>query len=513
MKVNIFKIPSENLKSLIKKFEDQNVDLSLKKNETTNDWECKFYLSDKPEIKEISWVKDYASVLSGREIENKIYFAVYLCKKETNIFAMTYGKAHFYVCNFCDHDFGLEMAKRIGNEKDVKQVASKRFAGRKKKEIKSFTRNTKLDSESGESVDYISSGIIEDKQVLFGKNSKFGSSMTVSREDLKVDNITELLEEVIKTLLENPRFSIPKTEILKNETDIAKYEQELLSKIKQNNETITTTSDSHDMVGVDFVFSGSEKYKFSYNRNESRGFDEITLENLRDFIKEKNIQDNDIFKISIKIEKEDQKIYYKKLKEFIEYTVDSENIVLQNGKWIKFNEEYVNQINDLVDSIEVEQTEKEFNKITTTEPEFNYLVETKEGKKKGYKINQKLIDLKYTGGDKDFSKLEIQGNYKVEAWDLQKEDTVYAVKFGTPQKLVYVCNQAVATLEIIRNNANLKKLTPPAKKYCLWLGFKGKLPSKISEINSIILKQQIDSFARKCREIGIEPVLKFSHKI
>ena len=118
----------------------------------------------------------------------------------------------------------------------------------------------------------------------------------------------------------------------------------------------------------------------------------------------------------------------------------------------------------------------------------------------------------YTKDDTDFSKVKIGAGYTVEAWDLRKESTVHAVKFGSTQKLVYVCSQAMTMLDIIRNNANLKKLDNPPERYCLWLGFERSVPEKISNIRSIILKQHIDMFARKCWEVGIVPVLKFSHK-
>lgn len=500
MKINIFKIQSENYESLIQKFE--NIELVSISTITLNNWICDFYLSDNPDINDIAWVKDFQNILSEEEIQNKIYFAVYLCKKDDDIFAMTYGKSHFYVRNFCDIDFGLNMATRIGNEKDVKQIASKRFAGKKKKEIKSFTSNSKLDSESGESVDYVSSSIIESKQSYFGKNSKFGSSMIVSRADLNVDTITDLLEEIIRTLSESQIFPLPKTEIINKDSDISRYDLELLSKIKIPTDDVSTINDSHDLIGVDFVFSGVDKYCFIYGGNKSEKYDEVTLDDLRNFININQIDDNNIFNIKIRIENENQKFYTKKLKQFIEYTNDDEKIVLQNGKWIKFNEEYVNQINELVDSIDIETTENEFQAISTTETIFNDPLQ-----------NTVLSTLNYNASDKDFSQLQINGNYKVEAWDLQKDDTVYAVKFGKSQKLVYVCNQAVATLEIIRNKANLKKLNNFPKKYCLWFGFERSVPEKISKVNSIILKQQIDLFARRCREIGIEPVLKFSQKI
>ena len=102
----------------------------------------------------------------------------------------------------------------------------------------------------------------------------------------------------------------------------------------------------------------------------------------------------------------------------------------------------------------------------------------------------------------------------MEAWDSKKEDTVYAIKFGSTQKLGYVCDQANATLELITKKANIKKLDEDFKSYCLWIGVENKnIPEKLSAIKSIIFKQKIESWARKCSEFGITPKVKISKHI
>jgi hypothetical protein len=87
---------------------------------------------------------------------------------------------------------------------------------------------------------------------------------------------------------------------------------------------------------------------------------------------------------------------------------------------------------------------------------------------------------------------------------------VYAVKFGTAQKLGYGCDQALAVLEILRNQANVREI-PHFERYCLWLGYRvaGDTPlQNISLSGSIILKQKIENWARKCCELGITPVIR-----
>ncbi len=512
MKINIFKIPYDNVLDLKTKF--KKVDLSLQNIETIDDWSCSFYLSKNPEIKDISWVNEYHMFINEK-VENKIYYAVFLCKKNKHVFTLTYGKSHFYVRQFCDDDFGLEIAKRIAKENDIKQIATKRFNSSKKKEIRSYVKTSILNNESGESVEHLNATIINDKKTYFGDKAKFGSSVLLSKKDLEVIEIPEMLDEIINTLKEDPKFNIPKTEEIKNDKEIITYFNLLIGDLLNEDDKVGLTTQSYDIVGTDIVFSGNEKYKYKYYAKESEVFDDLDLKDIVSFIKKYTIPNNKITShLRVEIEDEGRRPFSKPLRDFLSYNIENKNIIYQNGKWIKFNNEYIKQIDDSISNIKLDKTESEFLQIEKTEPEFNYISETPEGKKKGYSVNNELIELGYESADKDFETIQISGNYKVEAWDLKKGNIVYAVKFGNAQKLVYVCNQAINVLEILRNNSAIKQLDKKPEKYVLWLGITNKkLVKNITDLNSIILKQQIDLFARKCRDIGIEPMIKISQKI
>jgi uncharacterized protein (TIGR04141 family) len=118
--------------------------------------------------------------------------------------------------------------------------------------------------------------------------------------------------------------------------------------------------------------------------------------------------------------------------------------MLSHGRWVRFNEDYVEQLDESLDSIAVEETEPELREINVIEGVFNDMDAVK--------------SLGYLGADKDFSKIKVSMSTPIEAWDLYKASTVYAVKFGTTQTLGYACDQANNVLEIIRNNANTRKL-------------------------------------------------------
>src|SRR4051794_28676862 len=168
MKLNIFSVASGNVLLVLEKF----AAVGLKEIHVAEQegWTAAFYFSEEEEPNAIPWVGTFAEFFGDEIPQNLTYFAAYVFQRAGRCFVLTYGKTHFYVRPFCEHDFGIEVAKRIANERDVRQTASKKFAGKKKKEIKSYTSNTALDIESGESVDYLQGSITLDHRAEFGKS-------------------------------------------------------------------------------------------------------------------------------------------------------------------------------------------------------------------------------------------------------------------------------------------------------------------------------------------------------
>lgn len=503
MKINIFKIDKDKEIEMFKKF--TNVNLFKKGSFVSGEWLCDFYLSENPTIKNISWIQNYKSKVEGLDnLENNIYFGVLICKRGLETFAISYGKAHFYLKNFSEESFGLDMAKRIANKEEVKMEAVKRFSGKESRKIKSLFKASELDIDSGESVDYIQANIIQNKINIYGKKSKFGNSIIVTREDLDLDNISHVLDDIFITLNMKSLFELPKIEEIKDITKISEYNQILIKEIKKEN--FETTEDSYSIIGVDFSFSNNKKYVYSHNGKISSEFEDINIFDIKDFIKVNNITDKDILNIKIKIKEDNENEYNKSLFQVIEFVIPEQSVILENGKWKKFNEEYICQLDESIDSISCEDVEDCFKIIDSSrEEDFNDVNK-----------NDKLSQFSYQTADKNFDILKINGNYKIEAWDLIKKDgkdiVSYAVKFGKASNLSYACDQAYNVLEIIRNNANLKKLSDKPNIYCLWFAVDRKnMISKVSEFNSIILKQKIDIFAKKCREVGLIPRIKLSH--
>jgi uncharacterized protein (TIGR04141 family) len=496
MKLNIFSIPEGNVATLKNKFEQ--VGLSPIHVAPDGAWQTAFHFSKEQEPARIPWVETFTDFFGDEKPQNLIYFGAYLFEQPGRCFVLAYGKAHFYIRPLCDHDFGIELAKRLADENDIKQKASKKFAGRRKKEIRSYTSNTRLDIESGESIDYLQAAIIESARQDFGQTAKFGSSALLNAP-IDRGHLGDFLDKLVAVIASSPTFTLPRTVRVTDQAEVTRYDNLLITSIAGGDESTEFTQSGHDLVGVDFVFSGNEQYTLTSRGHRSRDLDDsdLDLAALRNYITSERLGRDEILGIRIKVEAEGQRPYSKSLRDSLDYIVDGENVMLSQGRWLRFNEDYIDQLNTYVDTIAVELTEQEFEAISSTEGAFN--------------DSDTIAALGYVKADKDFSKIRTRASTPIEAWDLQKGDTVYAVKFGTAQKVGYVCDQATAVVEIIRNNANLKKFGKGLRSYCLWFGFKTVAkPTHISEVNSIILKQKIDAWARSCREIGLEPKLKFS---
>ncbi len=499
MRLNIFSIGKEDLPELRKKL--AAIGMPIIHSEEQAGWHSEFYFSNDPKPGTIDWAETFHSYFENvPKPENINYFAVYLFTNGDKAYAVSYGKSHFYLRQFCDYDFGIELAKRIVNEFDTRQTSSKRFAGKRKKDIKSFAANTRLDVESGESVDYLQAAIRANKQDIFGKNGKFGSSAQLTL-DIVPSEIGSLLIKLETEMKNKALFKLPRTTIITEKSEMAKYDDLLVTELLSGAQSSDFTDNSYDLYGVDFVFPNDGKYRVWCPKYEGDlETEQLSITELRKFIKDNKIDRADIQGIKITYIQEGHQKFTRGLKEALDYIASDERVVLSNGKWMRFNQDYLDFLDEYLAGIKVEEPEDGLEEVSGIEKDFN--------------ASKALADLGYVNADRDFSKIKLGNGTPVEAWDLEKGDTVYAVKFGPAQKLGYVCDQALATLELIRNRTARTNKLPNFKQYALWLGYEStpKKPESITKSRSLILKQKIELWARKARELGVEPVIKISRK-
>jgi len=493
MKLNIFRIPMETVGDLEEKL--NAVGLKRIHASEQGEWSTEFYISDPPDPVDIPWVAEFESELASLPAKpsNQMYFGAYIWKSLNSCFAMSFGKTHFYLREFCDTEFGLEMARRICAKDDVRQKAARRYAGQRRKEIRSYKKETQIDIESGESIDYLQAATIDISK--WGRTAKFGASILVV-PSIEHDALSDFMSQVEQELAKPPLFELPRTEVVRDVTEIERFDSALVADVMTENAAFEESG--HQLVGVDFIFSGNQEYSFYRYRDKSANFTELTIGDLRQFIQDNNISADQVLEIKVKITQEDTRAYSLELRKALEYSIEEERVFLQGGKWMKFNEDYASWLDKFLDdAIEIDASmEEEFRIITANEPTFN----------------ASLGDKGYEVADKNFEIITLKG-YRVEAWDLKRGDMVYAVKFGTTQDLGYVCDQASNALDILRNDPGaLNDVRPHA--YCLWMVFERKTElASLSSLRSIILKQKLDAWARKCRDLGIQPMVRISRRV
>ncbi|MGV0674833.1 DUF6119 family protein [Mycolicibacterium fortuitum] len=496
MKVNVFAIASDDVALLREKLESAG--MSTIRTVEQKGWAGDFYYSPDASPRESSWVAPFRAYFTDLPApQSHSPFAVFLFTKDGRSYALSYGKAHFYVRPFCDYDFGIELAKRIAEVDDTRLTASKRFSGRQRKAIRSYSSETRLSVESGESVDYVQAAVLDNLSDQFGSVGKFGTSAQLAL-DISAGDIGQLLDQIDAQLARQPRFSMPRTTLVADELEIARLDKLLLDELQADAGVTEFTQNSYDLYGVDFVFGSTGRYTIKYGRR-SQDVDQLTMLELKNFIAANDVPRERILNIKIAHHQDDGPTYVNEIKRDLDFIADDERVVLTGGRWMRFNQDYLDYLDDYLRAIKVEPTEPQLLETTLKEGDFNASVEVAEA---GYEV-----------ADKDFSIFKTRSKTPIEAWDLKRGSTVYAVKFGTAQKLGYVCDQAMAVVELLRNKADVREI-PEFDSYCLWLGYRGqKLPASIADTGSIILKQKIEAWARATEALGLTPLLKLSRRL
>ena len=497
MKLNIFRIDLDSVDALIAKLEEQHLEEIFSGGQ--GNWHEAFYYSTQHRGGVPPWTKPYGRLLeaAGAKAYSTSPYAAHLFINDTSCFVVSYGRSHFYIRPWCDYDFGTEFAKRIADENDTRQTSGKRFAGTRRKDIKSFANNTALNIEPGESVEFLQAGVIEPHRGSFGKHAKFGTSVLLT-VDVTIESIGELLTKIEAVQATPARFELPRTMLIKDDLEVARLDELLLDELTSSRGLSNFTIETYDLYGVDFVFSHDGEYTLKCPNHPAMPVEHLDIGALKTYIDDNGIPREQILNIKILLTS-DGLTTRTPLKEAIDFIPDEEGsrTILCQGRWTRFNQDYLDALDSSLRTIEVEPCEPEFAVVARDEGAFNSSAE--------------VSAAGYTVADKDFSVLRTKAPTPVEAWDLQRGTRVYAVKIGTPQRLGYVCDQATATLELLRNRANVRKV-PSFSSYCLWLGYRARRPmGDITLSNSIILKMKIEAWARKAQELGVTPVLKISH--
>lgn len=512
-KYNLYKIDKSREANLIEKL--QAVGLSKAGEKTIDDFTLSLYLSKEPEDIDIWWTDVYGDYLATDSIpKNKAYFAIFLVSSPTLLYATSMGKSHFYLKDYCDSDFGINLAERIADNDNLKLKNSKLFGGKKSKTIISYQDNSEFEYDSGESIHYVKAKTIDKEK--WGEVASFGNSVQLQLE-ITPDNLPELVKTVEEELQKEPRIILPRATAINDQTKVAELDQKLAQEIAGTDNSGVVQAAEATVSGVDFVFLDKNHYRIFLDRSRYDVQGELNLAALRSFIQQHNINlAESINEIKIKVSDDDGKGYVKPLKYFLDY-VDDDRHFLLDGKWHIFNQNYIEflqrQINERV-ALETPGVDFSNGSYTQWLNSLSDEDKAKNSYAEFYFNTQREAD-GYTNMDRDITTLERQ--YKIEKLDLYKDGCAYFVKIGTPQKLGYAVDQSVATIKILQSRTstiqhNGTEIKP--KSICLWLILERQTQiEKISDIKSLIFLMKLAEWQRQCSNAGYVPIVRVGYRV
>lgn len=491
-KFNLYKIKLEEELNLLLKFEQ--VGLQKQDPQTVDGFELSFFFSTEPDEVDIWWVSFYRAFLSKElhDLKNKIYYGVLLIKKEKTIFAVSLSKSHFYIKDFCDQDFGLNLAERIANEKDVKIKNTKFFKNKRNKVITSYHNDSSIDFESGESMHFLKARSIEPEK--WGKTVAFGQSVQfVIDNDYKY--LPKLVENIETELKKDPRIHLPKVVPITDEKKIAELDQKLITALEANDGSSAVEESEFTLSGVDFTFSDEYEYSFflekKYKDKSEKGT--LSLERLNTFLSERSLRVKDCLdQIKITVHKQHGRDHSVSFKNYLEYVDENEKLCLIDGKWYVFNQSYINYLRQEIDTLACDITVHSLSLLT----EKDFLDDQE---KNGFKIIHTNLE-------------SVDGKYKVEAGDMVKGDTLYVVKKGEPKQFNYAIDQAIGSVNYLQENNNTiihEGTSYQIKNVCLLLLLsRKKTLTHLFELSSLIFHMKLIDWQRVTRGARLIPTVQ-----
>ncbi|HCC84258.1 MAG TPA: hypothetical protein DEP87_01060 [Candidatus Pacebacteria bacterium] len=345
-KYNLYRIGKDNEGDLVAKLVSSG--LTPQNTITANDWTLVFYLSESPSPVDIWWMDQYSDFIneSGR-YKNTSYFGVLIISNQKLCYAVSLGKSHFYLKDFCDNDFGINLAERIADENNLKLKNSKLYGGQKNKTITSYQNNSDIEFDSGESIHYIKAKSIE--KAKWGETVSFGNSAQFHVEIPPIQ-LPSLIVSIETVLLEPAKIKIPRSVVITDKSLIKQLDEKLILALSEDSSTSIQVQETA-LSGIDFIFVDKNTFKI-YIRGVGlkKVTKELTIKDLKDFVSENNIDLNsDLEKIKVRASNDSESGFTKPLKYFLDYVDEEDNYFLMDGIWHEFNQNYIEFLKTQVD--------------------------------------------------------------------------------------------------------------------------------------------------------------------
>ena len=542
--INLYKIDNQKhdkfIRDLLEKFNCNQIRtnyISNTYNELENFDFC-LYVDTQQNSKNVSWnwISDFFEV-SINEVTSSpraVLVVEYNDNENQSTYAVTFGNSFFIVDKYCDTDFGFNFARKV-KFKGIKTTTSIIPSSKRNKTISSYIDYINFDFSSGESFAKIKANIdIDDEQVLFKSQFEIGSSIKFFIVENNLEYISRsilYIENVINR--ENEENKIPVFSKIKDKSIISSLDEILYASI--TDETPIYISEV-DIIGTWEIFNRSDERILLKYKRYKKYVDYLNEQEIRNFCEEKNIsyQEN-VLDIKVAIFKDEQQIVEKNVKELIDYTDDQNKTILSKGVWYRYNDDYIEYLNESISEIEVRynceynftrevydnflnekfnelQNEDEFKNITTEE-----LCKKIKNKFYAERVFNEILKKEYNFINYDRQLAGING-HNIEIMDLYKDNTMWAVKIGkSSSKLCYAVDQSISALHLYKTN--YIDDIPKIDKVGLWLVLeRGFLPEEnghpdLTKLDMLLLKNKIDYWKKEVRLAGMTPIININYRI
>ena len=447
------------------------------------------------------WIEFYKPVLTDDEYKkysenlgSETLAGVYLVEKDDSCYAVTHGHAHFIARQYCDKDFGLNLAERIIDPAGLKMKHSQTFTSNSKKDITSYTQRRKVESsfDYGEAFSYVKCKTVDKKAwgetVDFGESARFTSGETLP---LTAKTVIDLVERIRTIMDTDVAVKLPRYRAVKSKELIESLKKELIDHFDKYLTNIDV--DDYWLTGVSFNFTNEYKYALKFRKSEFIPIrDYLDIETIKKAIldhKETINKEYDLLRVQF-YDEDNEFQFSKKLLELIQVTIDYDGkyYVLFHGEWVEFSESYVKYIEEQVDNIAFEIKESN-----------------------GLSENDLISEIVKTGNYIQLHKENVYiSKYCVEKADLMDNENVIMIKNQHSQSdLVYLVKQATTSLRL-SDAGELGEHIFKGKNLCLWMLLNRKTLKKLSDLRSFHLLDAINDFKKEVTEKGLTPIIWIS---
>lgn len=507
-KYNIYKIKDGRVSDLQKHLEIKRYELVS--TQTSGGYDIHAYFQG-PENANMWWLEQYGKAFfkGYAKVHNKIYSGAIIANNDSGAYILPFGKTHFYIQEFVEYNFGLEIAERISDPGNVKMKSLKKFGGRTSKSLTSYSAGSILNFSGGESAEYLKLKPADTSE--WGKSFiHFGTSVQFGSIDVDPKEITILLKKLEQAQKKTKNFPIPSVREVKDEAKRNSLYRGLGEKILNDGANVEVVD--YEIYGADFIFSQQTHARLKYKRHTSKILTDLKIADIKDFIQSTgdiNIE-TELPKIKVQIIVDGQSKYTVPLLNIIEY-YSSEKEFLYKGKWFAPNESFVQQLHRSLNNIPLNAFGEDF-----SEQEFSDWQSNNEG---GVKYRERFIIEKLHSAhawdiyDREMEYIPSGNNkkYPIEVGDLYDETQkkMYIVKIGAPKDFSYAFDQAAAVLHKLENNqfTTADNRSIEIKNIALLLVFKTERNlQNITDTKSIIFEIKLGDLQNLAIEknVGIE---------